>query len=175
MPTKLVREMVASGEIEKVSVCLTGEDADVVAVAHGAHQLPRVLEDRILGRVGAEDLVKLELLLLAVLRVEDNQLARHDIRDDRLLARLSLHRDEGTGAAEDSDVALELLDGVVQRALFEVVGGDPRVLLLQLRPELRPDLLRHLRRHLRLDLVDHALDHRRKVLEHALLHLGRHL
>lgn len=60
------------------------------------------------------DLIELELLLLPVLRIENDDLAFHRGLDHRLLTSLDLKAYQRPSTAEDTYVALQLLNGVVQ-------------------------------------------------------------
>ena len=161
-------------------MCLTGEDADVVAVHHGGGERLDLLEEVGLDVLGREDVFKLEALRrkLRPLRVRHHQVVVLPGELDPHPELLLVGREAGTDAAVHADVAFQLLDLVEQRAalgrllvqlllhqldpvrdLLLEVGVVPLLLLLHL-----GGVLLVLRRHLLVRLL-----HQR---EHALALLG---
>mmetsp|Transcript_13704 Transcript_13704/g.38946 ORF Transcript_13704/g.38946 Transcript_13704/m.38946 type:complete len:334 (-) Transcript_13704:176-1177(-) len=99
-----------------------GEHGDVVAVGCRLHEVTAILEDLLLG-AGREDGVEVEGAALLDLQRH----AAHRLPDVRV-ALLRLLPGQGPDAAEDADVALQLLDDVVELPSLGLCVGN---LLLQ--------------------------------------------
>ena len=99
-------------------MCLTGEDADVVAVHHGGGERLDLLEEVGLHVLGRKDVLKLKALRreLRPLRVRHHQVVVLPGELDPHPELLLVGREAGTDAAVHADVAFQLLDLVEQRA-----------------------------------------------------------